>query len=418
MSRHRHLLGAFLLALAACDGSISSSDRDGAALVPDGAGPTTDGPRDAAVADGASPGVDGATPVPDAAGPGTTTAAEVAARLGRSHFLIGMGNDLSNNHDQDGAYTLGTTLDLHYAYLVGLMGQGGWPDWNSGGTFVNLLTDSAQAHGVVPMFTLYSMAAWGESNLAVLVDDGYMQPYWGGAHLLFERLAVFDQPAVVHLEPDFWGFAQHQGAPDSIPVHVRAHVSECSDLPDDLTGLGRCLVRLSRTLAPKVVIGFHASAWAGAAEPTATFLRAIGGAEADFVATDVLDRDAGCFEAHVDPNCQRNDGPWYWDETNATSPNFHEHLTWIGAIGQSLALPILWWQVPFGVPSDAPGGTAGHYRDNRVHYIFNHVDEFVAAGGLGVAFGVGAANQTYIDTDGDQFKNAVEGYFASPTPLP
>ena len=75
-------------------------------------------------------------------------------------------------------------------------------------------------------------------------------------------------------------------------------------------------------------------------------------------------------------------------------------------------------QIPFGVPSDTPGGTAGHYRDNRVHYIFNHVDEFVAAGGLAAAFGTGAENQTYIDTDGDQFKDAITGYYATPFPLP
>jgi hypothetical protein len=48
-------------------------------------------------------------------------------------------------------------FDLHYAYLVGLLGMGGWPDGNANGTFVNILTDSADAHGVTPMFTLYSM---------------------------------------------------------------------------------------------------------------------------------------------------------------------------------------------------------------------------------------------------------------------
>jgi hypothetical protein len=63
------------------------------------------------------------------AGTGTAapspSAREVATRLGRApHFLIGMGNDLADDHSQDGACTLGTTLDLHYAYLVGLQGQG------------------------------------------------------------------------------------------------------------------------------------------------------------------------------------------------------------------------------------------------------------------------------------------------------
>jgi hypothetical protein len=79
---------------------------------------------------------------------------------------------------------------------------------------------------------------------------------------------------------------------------------------------------------------------------------------------------------------------------------------------------MLWWQTPFGVPSATPGGTAGKYRDNRVKYIFEHTDEFVAAGGLGVVFGGGAGNQTTYTSDSGQFKAAVTKYFASPVPLP
>jgi hypothetical protein len=354
---------------------------------------------------------------------GATTivrAADVAARLGRPpRFLVGMGNDLASDHDQDGAYTLGVTLDLHYAYLVGLPGQGGWPDWNAGGTFVNILTDSADAHGVVPMFTLYSMAAWGEANMSVLTNAGYMGPYWSGARLLFQRLAVFGKPAVVHLEPDFWAYAQrHNGNPAAIPVRVKAHAPECSDLPDDLTGMGRCLVRLARTISPRVVIGFHASSWAGSPQATAAYLNAIGSSDADIVVIETLDRDAGCFEAGRDPNCQRGGGPYYWDASNRTSPSFREHLDWAKAIHEGTGRPLLWWQMPFGVPSDTPGGTAGHYRDNRVRYLFDHPAEFAAVGGLGAVFGVGAGNQTYITTDGGQFRNAVHAYFANPTPLP
>jgi hypothetical protein len=42
----------------------------------------------------------------------------------------------------------------------------------------------------------------------------------------------------------------------------------------------------------------------------------------------------------------------------------------------------------------------------------------IVAGGLGAAFGVGAGNQTYINTDGNQFRDAVSNYFAAPTMLP
>ena len=355
-----------------------------------------------------------------------SAAVAIAAKLGRPpRFLVGMGNDLvgaEGNWDQSKCpiYGLGPTLDLHYAYLVGLPGQGGWPDWNQGGAFVNLITDTSDAKGVVPMFTLYAMAAWGDGNLVGLGDDGFMGAYWQGAKLLFQRLAIFGKPAVVHFEPDFWAYAQQQsgGDPTKTKVRIAGLVPECAGLPDDLTGFGRCLVTLARAGAPKAVVGMHASRWAGPAADTAAFLAAIGAGDADVIFADLLDRDAGCFEAHVDPSCQRNDGPWYWDETNQASPSFHEYFAWSKAISDGLAKPTIWWQIPFGVPSSQPGGTPGHYRDNRVKYLFDHVDELVAAGGVGAAFGTGAGNQTFVTTDGGQFQKAVTGYFAAPVPLP
>jgi hypothetical protein len=318
----------------------------------------------------------------------------------------------------DGAYTLGPTLDLHYTYLVGL-GAGAWPTWNAGGTFVNIMTDSADAKGVTPMFTLYQMAARGDGDLSGLPDATFMQQYWDATRLLFQRIAAFGKPVVVHVEPDFWGYAEQHAnnVPSTLTVKVSA--PECASLPQDVSGMARCIFTLGRMYAPKAVIGLHASTWGDPSAATvAAWIKAVGGDMGDFVSTDLLDRDAGCFEAHVDPNCMRGGTTgWYWDETNTTSPNFHEFIAYSKALHDGVGLPVLWWQVPFGVPSTTPGGTAGHYRDNRVHYIFAHIGELVASGCIGVAFGTGAGNQTYITTDGNQFKTAVTAYFASPTPL-
>lgn len=438
LQRGAPLLGLLVLlaALTGCKSEEPATRGDGPAVSGDGPA-ALDGPGSSTEAGSPDKGqgtADGPTPADASTKPdgkpasGVGPAAAVAKKLGLpARFLIGMGNDLAGaaenyDHDKDGAYTLGTKLDLHYAYLVGLKGSGGWPDWNSGGTFVNILTDSAAKHGVVPMFTLYSMAAWGEGNMSALTDSGYMKAYWDGARLLFQRLAVFNKPAVVQFEPDFWGYLQQKatgGDPTTIKVTVSSLASECAALPNDATGMGGCLVKLARQYAPKAIIGFHASRWA-ATTPAAVaqFLNKLGSSQADIVFLETLDRDAGCFEAHVDPNCQRNDGPWYWDETNKTSPNFSEHLAWAKAISTGTKKPLLWWQMPFGVPSTTAGGTAGKYRDNRVKYLFGHVSQFVAAGGLGAAFGTGAGNQTYITSDGGQFKAAVKAYYASPTALP
>ena len=355
----------------------------------------------------------------------TSTAAELAAMIGRPpNFLIGMGNDLANDHNQDGAFRLGTTLDLHYAYLSAYLNAdkswGSWKDWNAGGGFVNIITDTADAHGVVPMVSLYSMAAAGDGVLAGLGSDAFEKGYWGDVKLLFQRLGLFGKPALVHFEPDFWAYAEQQSHedPTSIKVALRAAAPECAELSEDLVGMGYCIIKLARLYAPKALIGFHASQWAnGDPNATAAFLKKVGADRTDVIFADLLDRDAGCFEAKVDPNCQRG-GDFYWDETNTKSPNFHEYLAWSKAISSGVGRPIVWWQIPFGVPSTTPGGTAGHYRDNRVQYIFSHIQEFVDAGGLGATFGTGAGNQTTPDSDGGQFKNAVTKYFQAPVPLP
>jgi len=415
------------LVLGTLVGCSSSDDNNGGPVDP-GADSTTDvasdgtppgdAPIDSAGGDTTLPPGD-TPPPPTDTGPSTGKAAAIAKKLrGKTNFLIGMGNDLASDHSKDGAYTLGVTLDLHYTYLVGLKGSGGWPEWNTGGTFVNIMTDSADAKGVTPMFTLYQMAAWGDGNLAGLTDNAYMKPYWDGVKLMFERIAVFGKQAVVHFEPDFWGYCLQKNAdPTKIPVNLKANAPDCSDLPNDMSGFGKCLVRIARKYAPTATIGFHASNFGVTPAAMANFLKGVGATDADVIVVETLDRDAGCFEAAVDPNCKRT-GKFYWDETNATSPNFKEHLTWVKAVADSLALPALWWQTPFGVPSTTPGGSAGKYRDNRVKYIFEHVSEFVAAGGVGVAFGTGAGNQTYITTDGGQFKTAVTKYFAAPVALP
>jgi hypothetical protein len=178
------------------------------------------------------------------------------------------------------------------------------------------------------------------------------------------------------------------------------------------------MVKLARMYAPKALVGFHASSWSsGDPATTVAFLKAVGADQADLVFTDMLDRDAGCFEAGTDPNCKRT-GNFYWDETNQQSPNFHENFDWVKAVSSGLGLPMMWWQVPFGVPSATKGGAAGHYRDNRVHYMFSHMQELIDAGGVGAAFGAGADNQTTPSSDGGQFKTAVTGYFAKPAALP
>src|SRR5580700_2831690 len=142
----RRCLGVMTIVLMAC----GSKSGGGAAGQSSSGGGGSSG--------GGSSSSSGVTPSGEAGPSGPRNATLLATALrGKTNFLIGMGNDLANDHNMDGAYTLGTTLDLHYAYLVGLQGMGGWPDWNANGGFVDIMCGAAKAHGVTPMFTLYSM---------------------------------------------------------------------------------------------------------------------------------------------------------------------------------------------------------------------------------------------------------------------
>lgn len=346
----------------------------------------------------------------------------LAARLGLpSRFAIGLGNDAEGYGGENvSAYTLGPKLDIHYMYLSGLPGEGGWTDWNApAGQYLTMHAEAARTRGVVPMFTLYQAAAWGENNLGAFNDAAFMTKYWRGVRTMFQRLGTFGAPAIVHIEPDLWGYTQQRGDdPAAVPMKVGALVPECVDLPANVAGFGKCVVRLSRKLSPKVAIGLSASQFAafdakGQPDPTrvATYLNRVGGAEADLVVVETLDRDAGCFERGIDVNCKRS-GSFYWDESNVRTPNFRDHLAWSKTIRTLTGKPLLWWQMPLGVPSDAAGGTAGKYRDNRVRYLFSHGWEFAQAGGIGAVFGTGAGNQTTVRTDGGQFKTALTKYLS------
>jgi len=350
---------------------------------------------------------------------GTGTAATLAARMGRpNRFMVGLGGGVETSTMQ----AQGLTPDIHERYLVGAGGSYDWPSWNSpAGAYVNLVAAEADTVGAVPMFTLYQMASNGDGNLAGLANTTFMSAYWSNVVLMFQRLAIYNKPALVNFEPDFWGYAERQ-ATNSDPTKLFAYVNitpDCASLPNDVTGVAACLVRIARKYAPKAVVGFSPSSWGGnSTAEVVSFMNQVGAAQADIVVVQTLDRDAGCFEAQTESDCQRGGGPWYWDETNQTHPNFHDHLQEALAYHQGIGgLPLVWWQTPMGVPSGSYG-SANHWRDNREHYFLTHASELTAVGGLGIVFGPGASTQTSVTTDGGQYQTLSKAYLASPAALP
>ena len=353
---------------------------------------------------------------------------------GIGNFMIGLGNDNSGPYDHD------IPIDLHYAYLVGYGDQGGWPSWNVDGNYPKYFAETADSNNATPMYIYYQLALELENgNDAALADTARMHQYLADQRLLFTRLADTNRPAAIVFEPDFFGYLMQREADGTGPdaLVARTHhddVPECAALPETAAGLTRCVVAIARAVHPDVRIGFAASAWGawsdpvdpnadieGSARTVAAFLRKVGADETDFVAVETLDRDAGFWETSGGgPTCSvtgGSRGPVYWDESNLTLPNFEQHFRWVGALTQELGLPALWWQTPLGVPNDICGGSDENYRDNRVSYFFDHIDELVGAGGAGVTFGTGAGAQTHVGSDGDQLKDAASAYRNAPFAL-
>jgi hypothetical protein len=312
--------------------------------------------------------------------------------------------------------------DILDQYLVGA-GNGDWTTWNSPvGAYVGVVASQAAQVGAIPMYTLYQMASNGDGNLAGLNDNAFMTRYWSNIRVLYQQIAASGKPALVNLEPDFWGYAERQSNQD--PTKIAALVTinaDCASLSNDIVGVAGCMVKMARQYAPQAYVGLSPSDWGGNSIPqVVTFMQKIGAQRADLLVMQTQDRDAGCFEVNPQPaDCARGAGAWYWDAANQSTPNFTQHLANVQLYHSGLGnLPVIWWQTPMGVPSTTPGGTSGHYRDDREDYFLTHPSQLTAVGGLGVVFSAGDSTQTTLATDGGQFQRLSGAYLTTPAPLP
>jgi hypothetical protein len=186
---------------------------------------------------------------------------------------------------------------------------------------------------------------------------------------------------------------------------------------------------MTRKYAPNALVGLQGSAWNIAtnssasldvtadAMQVATELAACGQSNADFVAVETSDWDAGYYQVVKDQDT-------WWDPTDTTLPNFAQDLTWIKALTEALGVPAMYWQTPVG--NSLQNNTSMHYKDNRVDYFFggsasqvesgpavtvpSHWSELAAAHIIGAAFGAGG---TTPDTDGGNLMTKTKAYIAS-----
>lgn len=275
------------------------------------------------------------------------------------------------------------------------------------------------------MFTYYMLLQAsglqeGPSEVAALNNETLLRRYFNDFRFLLQQ--VGQAPAIIHVEPDFWGYAQQLNAnPHLTPARITtANPTDCASLENSVAGFGRCVIAMVRRYAPNARVGLHASSWASgfdalsnrdsaldlAAEAgrVAAFLEQCGGADADFVAVDASDRDAGYYQV------VRGQNRW-WDANNQTLPNFTQAFTWGRALSQRLGRPVLWWQLPIG--NAAGNDTRNHYRDNRVDYFFTHTAEVARSFSAGFMFGPGDGDQTTAATDNGNLIARVNAYRAA-----
>lgn len=309
----------------------------------------------------------------------------------------------------------GIRPDIIDTYLVGV-GSGSWPYWNTDGAYITYTAQNDRANGATPMFTLYQMAAKGDGNLSGINDQTFMNAYWSQVRTMYDRINGLNMPVLVNLEPDFWGYIYAQ-APNHDVTQMPAVVNnqpECSWMPNNAAGIGMCLVSMARWHAPKALIGFPPAFWNGPPDVIAKEMQAVGADRADFIVAQTSDRDAGCLELATIAECMGRIGPFYRDENNVNTPNFHQeqdqYTTYRAALGNGL--PMLWWQTPLGVASDTPGGTPGHYRDDHADYMLKYPWEYGGISTFAIVFSGGGTYSTSINTDGGQFARLFSHYLS------
>lgn len=348
--------------------------------------------------------------------PAARADASVPASWPSSRLVLGM------RDDEGGAGPLrdATRLQARYHYLSGGANTGrGWSTWTmGGGSFVSGFIDDSVQHGFLPIFSLYQMretnpgAGMAEEPgfFANLENRDTMRDYLQDVRLFFQKAGETGQTAVLHVEPDMWGYIERRGgAAEKVEVSSTG-LGELAGLPNTAAGLAQAFVRLRDTYAPKVLLGYHLSVWgtgediADSDPPDARIdeLSKIAsdyyaslGARFDLIFAEQDDRDDGYRDMH---DGGAGSSPW-------TPDDFLRQARFLRGVSAATGRSIVLWQLPLG--NSAMPNTPKHYKDNRVEMLLGPGSEairraYVNAGVIGLLFGKAFDDATCAcDDDGD-----------------
>jgi len=312
---------------------------------------------------------------------------------------------------------------------VGCEAPAGQPSWwgtwqwnlEPPGQYVGNFAAETAGAAMRPMITYYLLLPAARGYLGSLNEgadevtiaarnQGFMKAYLDDFRFFLKKLG--STPAIVHVEPDFWGYAQQRAKAAGTDAHglpakvASANPADCAAAEESIAGLGRCMISMVRRYAPNALVSLHGSSWASdydcvsntsktldvaaEARKTADFLAACTGGCEDLVVIDISDRDAGWYQAQG-----RNS---WLDATDGALPTFAQAFAWSGALAARAGKRAFWWQVPVGNMS--LGAACLSWKDNKLDYFFDHPDRVVAGGAAGMAFGSGEGCQTTPESDG------------------
>ncbi len=379
--------------------------------------------------------------VPVTAGAGPARLVSTATRTPLPSDRLHFGLASSPGSDLNWFIASGVPWRYRYQYLAGGINVGGaagdpcganngWQTWNSNPDFATRYIADSVAHSAIPVFTYYEIvqsnpSPGNESTLPTKVQTlCTMQRYWADFTVLMQKVGAYAGQVVVHVEPDFWGFMEHQSSDPSTILAVVASSGnpDLAGLPNTVQGMGWAFLKLRDKYAPNALLAIHASSWGSGvdiagdqrstidanteADKVAAFLNKAGiignptGVTPwDLVFNDVADHDAGSYGA-------LSNNHW-WDRNNVLFPNFSRWLVFMSRLHADTGRPLVGWQVPVGNQYyQTMNNMDGHYQDNRVEYFLAHPSDLTAAGIVAVLFGKANGGQTtYTDFKGDSITN-------------
>ncbi len=390
-----------------------------------------------------------AGPEPTARADASTAA--VLRRLGKRAVMLGVS---SAPYDKWVVATAqqGMPWDMRYQYLSGGANVGRtWKDWDQpAGSFVSNYCHESEKLGMIPVFTWYQMmqsspgAGTGSEaaqNKRNCETPETMKAYFEGLALFFTKAAEVKKPAILHVEPDMWGYMQidpifKPNDPTQVRVMVRSTgIADFAKLGDTAADLGKAIAMLRDKLAPNVLLAWHGSKWGNpTGQASADFCMKCG--QWDLVFADTSDRDAGWKVFHKTAGA----------DAYQSEAAFASFRAWCEDIHRITKLPIMLWQLPYGnTIMAACDNTPGHFQDTTAPYFLegypsnHHLAEWASAGVIGYLFGGTMGDSTFpddackdgitnpagakglkslnADDDGGYFRSRATTYFKKPLAL-